>query len=159
MRLCSDRIVAPLSVKEVFNSSPAKTAAFGFWWGGGVGGIMTKKKRFSSAYSTIKEWVTGREWHSSRKRGRRYGGTKHDAILITPRCRFWAECSPVTHAWHQSQPNTTARGAQCNAKMRTHLSASVPHCLQTGVHKHTPTHPHKDIQRASCAHIDCTFFN
>lgn len=65
---------------------------------------------------------------------------KH-AILILPRCSFRADCPTVTHAWHESSP-TWLPEEQCSVKMRTHLSASVPYCLQTGIQKH----PHRHME-------------
>lgn len=111
------------------------------------------QKRLSNAHTAVKEWVADTEV----ARGRSYVENKH-AISITARCRFGAECSAMTHAWHQSSPTWPPEEPSAMQKWGHIFQHQCP-TVYRQAYTNTPTHPHKDIQRESSAHIHCTFFN
>lgn len=105
-----------------------------------------------------RQWVTGRGWYRWRRRvgiWREY--TCHfDRGALS--FQSWMLCSDTCVTSEREQPNTTARGARCNAKKKKKWGHIFQHHCPTVYRQactNTPTQRH--TERASGAHIDCMY--
>lgn len=135
MRLCSDRIVLIPPQQNCIEKRIKNN-------------LNDNCMLVSSAYSTVKEWVAGREWHRSRER----------VEIWRINMPFWSPRAVVSELnvlqWHMrdiraAQHDRQRSPVQCKNE-DTSFSISAP--LSTD--RHTQTHTHTKTYRESSAHID-----